>query len=154
MYKEIFKNGIDDAALDKAAEYAMKIIEGKIENILFRTELDEACKYFKSDCLWKGLYKRPKYITKEHKRQSLFISDEIGHFDFYNWKREYLNFPLPETVKTSREWYRLDDSGVIIMDPDGWDRTKYDYSFNEELITEEEYKKRKLMSTCLFKFKK
>lgn len=29
-----------------------------------------------------------------------------------------------------------------VLDPDGWDRKNYDYSWNEELITLEEYKNR------------
>lgn len=36
-----------------------------------------------------------------------------------------------------------------VLDPDGWDRKNYDYSWNEELITLEEYKNRCNRSTCL-----
>lgn len=55
-----------------------------------------------------------------------------------------------ELVRTSKDWQELDSSNTIIMDPDGWDRSNYEYSFNQELITEEEYKHRKLMSTVIF----
>jgi len=54
-------------------------------------------------------------------------------------------------LKTSEQWYAEDESGITIMDPDGWDRTNYDYSFKEELVTKEEYERRKMMSTCHFK---
>jgi hypothetical protein len=52
-------------------------------------------------------------------------------------------------MKTSKEWYELvpKEHELIILDPDGWDRKNYDYSYNEELITKEEFKKRVSSST-------
>lgn len=55
-----------------------------------------------------------------------------------------------DVVKTSGEWEKEDDSGVIVLDPDGWDRTNYEYSYYEELVTKEEYDMRKMYSTCKF----
>jgi len=52
--------------------------------------------------------------------------------------------------KTSKEWYSLRGDNLMILDPDGWDRTNYEYSFNEELITEEEFDYRVMGSTCIF----
>lgn len=49
--------------------------------------------------------------------------------------------------KTSAEWLKELDFEVEILDPDGWDRSNYDYSFNKEKITEEEFKKRLFGST-------
>lgn len=53
--------------------------------------------------------------------------------------------------KTSQEWY--DELGktenITIMDPDGWDRTNYKFSFTEELITQEKFNERLSQSTCL-----
>lgn len=57
------------------------------------------------------------------------------------------------TVKTSEQWYELDLSGTVIYDPDGWDRKNYQFSFYEELITKEEYERRKMWSTCLIQKK-
>jgi hypothetical protein len=56
---------------------------------------------------------------------------------------------MEETKKTSKEWYELVQAktGLVIMDPDGWDRKNYDYSFNEELITKLEFDWRLSMST-------
>lgn len=55
-----------------------------------------------------------------------------------------------ENLKTSKEWMEQEKySHVKIMDPDGWDRKNFNYSFNEELITEIEFNKRKCMSTCM-----
>jgi hypothetical protein len=53
--------------------------------------------------------------------------------------------------KTSKDWYSEfpPELGFIIMDPDGWDRSNYEFSFNEELITKEEFIKRVSWSTCL-----
>lgn len=51
--------------------------------------------------------------------------------------------------KTSKEWLELigPSSDLKILDPDGWDRTNYDYSFNEEKIEREEFEKRLMVST-------
>ncbi len=52
--------------------------------------------------------------------------------------------------RTSEDWFKLDprrEEGFYILDPDGWDRTNYDYSFNRELITQEEFDMRLSRST-------
>lgn len=56
-----------------------------------------------------------------------------------------------EELKTSQEWYSLlyPDHKLIIMDPDGWDRTDYDYSFKEEKITIGEFNRRLINSTVI-----
>lgn len=50
-------------------------------------------------------------------------------------------------LKTSEQWLE-DYPRTVIYDPDGWDRTNFKFSFNEELITKAEFEKRKLRSTC------
>lgn len=54
--------------------------------------------------------------------------------------------------KTSEEWYNQVDkpSGLIIYDPDGWDRKNWQFSWYEEKITIDEYRNRVFWSTCLF----
>lgn len=52
--------------------------------------------------------------------------------------------------KTSAEW--INDPSykdVRVLDPDGWDRTNYNYSWNEELITESEFISRLFQSTLM-----
>ena len=52
--------------------------------------------------------------------------------------------------KTSAQWHSLLETkyrGSYVMDPDGWDRKNYDYSFYQEQITEEEFWKRFFRST-------
>ena len=51
--------------------------------------------------------------------------------------------------KTSQEWYDelRKTENITIMDPDGWDRTNYQYSFTEELITKEKFNERLSRST-------
>lgn len=52
--------------------------------------------------------------------------------------------------KTSAEW--INDptyKDVTVLDPDGWDRTNYKYSWNEELITESEFISRLFQSTLM-----
>ena len=50
--------------------------------------------------------------------------------------------------RTSEEWLR-DKPNLVVLDPDGWDREDYTFSFFEELITEAEFEERVSMSTCL-----
>lgn len=55
-------------------------------------------------------------------------------------------------TKTSKEWLELmpKEYKLKIIDPDGWDRTNYDYSFNEEKISKDEFLKRVVASTIKF----
>ena len=50
---------------------------------------------------------------------------------------------------TSKEWQEIYPCPKVI-DPDGWDRKNYDYSWNEELISEKEYHERVAKSTVRF----
>ena len=87
-------------------------------------------------------YTTRKIVLKmEHSTLSFTRNKGVSLEEFYKEVSE---------VKTSDQWNKEDDSGVIIMDPDGWDRSNYEYSYYEELITEEEYYRRKMFSTCLF----
>lgn len=51
-------------------------------------------------------------------------------------------------LKTSEEWQKL--CLIEILDPDGWDRKDYQYSWYEEKISREEFEKRIGPSTCHF----
>lgn len=51
-----------------------------------------------------------------------------------------------EEQKTSADWY-LQHPEPIVMDPDGWDRKNWQFSWYEERITLREFEKRRLMST-------
>jgi len=51
-------------------------------------------------------------------------------------------------LKTSEEWQKL--CKIEVLDPDGWDRRNYQYSWHEELITRNEFEKRLGSSTCQF----
>jgi len=53
-------------------------------------------------------------------------------------------------MKTSEKWAKiLLLDGEMIIDPDGWDRENFQYSFFEELISEEEFCRRMLFSTVV-----
>lgn len=58
-----------------------------------------------------------------------------------------------DCYKTSDEWASI-LTEVTVMDPDGWDRKNYDYSWFGEFITMEEYLKRRDFSTCMYKNEK
>jgi len=55
---------------------------------------------------------------------------------------------MEEVKKTSQEWQELNPD-IIVYDPDGWDRKNYQFSWYEELITEDEYNRRLIVSTCI-----
>ena len=56
-----------------------------------------------------------------------------------------------EIKKTSAEWIK--EVGYEVLDPDGWDRTNFDYSWNKEKITMAEFERRLALSTVRRKFK-
>lgn len=52
-------------------------------------------------------------------------------------------------VKSSYDWLAHPDySHIMVMDPDGWDRSNYEASM-EELITESEFQSRLMQSTIV-----
>lgn len=50
--------------------------------------------------------------------------------------------------RTSDQWQLR--CKTIVMDPDGWDRKNYYYSWNVEKITRKEFEKRLIVSTCQY----
>lgn len=54
-----------------------------------------------------------------------------------------------EELRTSEEWIK-EYPNRTIMDPDGWDRQNFQYSFREEKITKQEFERRLALSTCMF----
>ena len=51
--------------------------------------------------------------------------------------------------RTSQEWQALKPL-TVILDPDGWDRGNYQFSWHEEKITELQYNRRLGHSTCMW----
>ena len=56
-----------------------------------------------------------------------------------------------EIKKTSEEWIK--EVGYEVLDPDGWDRKNFYYSWNKEKITMAEFQRRLALSTVRRKFK-
>ncbi len=56
---------------------------------------------------------------------------------------------LEKRERKIKEENELMPEKITILDPDGWDRSNYDYSFNKELITKEEFDRRLMWSTCI-----
>jgi hypothetical protein len=54
--------------------------------------------------------------------------------------------------KTSQEWTDIlfVDLKLKVMDPDGWDRSNWKYSFEEEKVSVTEFRNRVARSTCMF----
>ena len=44
---------------------------------------------------------------------------------------------------------QVSEVSLKVIDPDGWDRKNFDYSWKEEKITLEEYEARRSQSTCV-----
>jgi len=58
---------------------------------------------------------------------------------------------VKEIKKTSAEWIK--EVGYEVLDPDGWDRKNFDYSWNKEKITMAEFQMRLALSTVRRKIK-
>lgn len=57
---------------------------------------------------------------------------------------------MEPTKRTPDEWLRRPAyAGLVILDPDGWDRKNFEASW-AEAITEQEFTRRMLMSTCVW----
>lgn len=50
--------------------------------------------------------------------------------------------------KTSEDWQKKLNT-IIVLDPDGWDRKNFQYSWFEEKISREEYIRRVEKSTAI-----
>jgi len=56
------------------------------------------------------------------------------------------------SLKTSEQWfeiYKVENGDCHITDPDGWDRTNFDYSWFEEEISFQDFEQRMARSTAL-----
>ncbi len=56
-------------------------------------------------------------------------------------------------LRTSEDWQKLVQQAYplfLVLDPDGWDRENYQYSWHEELIDQRTFENRTAMSTCRF----
>jgi hypothetical protein len=54
---------------------------------------------------------------------------------------------MKKELKTSEEWQK--ECKVEILDPDGWDRKNWDFSWYKEKISKEEFEIRMVSSTCI-----
>ena len=63
-----------------------------------------------------------------------------------------INYIKSEELKTSQQWQEIFPK-VKVLDPDGWDRTDFQFSWFEENINIGEYNKRLLSSTIQGKIK-
>lgn len=68
---------------------------------------------------------------------------------FKNIKKEITKI---SGLKTSNEWYNIvkDKFKIEIIDPDGWDRNNFRYSFYEEKIFSYEFINKLELSTLKF----
>ena len=87
-------------------------------------------------------------IIEEQENQKLFnVLKEGGHEVVvgYDNVKELIEDLSKSIKRTSAEWVDIHDFNVI--DPDGWDRKNFQYSWYEEKITWTEYETRAMAST-------
>lgn len=63
---------------------------------------------------------------------------------------EYLEANKKPEMRASVDWLPEVKGKIVIVDPDGWDRRNFFYSFNVEQITLDEFVRRVQRSTCSF----
>lgn len=66
-----------------------------------------------------------------------------NHYEYIMW----LDIERPDDFRTSEEWNKVYKKAVL--DPDGWDRSHFNYSWFEEKISEKEFTSRLLQSTII-----
>lgn len=75
---------------------------------------------------------------KGDKPRNCFSQQFRSNYDSIDWSPK----------RTSAEWSHSDEySHYIILDPDGWDRVNWEYSFYQELISRHEFERRMTLST-------
>lgn len=71
-----------------------------------------------------------------------------GGMEVWQQPVRWLDISAEEELKTSEDWSKIFNN-VIVLDPDGWDRKNFQFSWFEELITEREYTSRLVHSTTI-----
>lgn len=78
-------------------------------------------------------------------------ANERNKIKYNNFIKNRINILKEEMCKktddklTSAEW--ASQAKIVVLDPDGWDRSNFRYSWFEEKITKEEFDKRLMKST-------
>lgn len=87
-----------------------------------------------------------KFLTGERIQfEGKLLDDFIGIKNY----EDLANFVLNE-VKTSEKWAEVYKGEFKIMDPDGWDRTNYEFDFKQRLVSRREFLKKVMFSTCTY----
>lgn len=116
-------------------DYPERLSDGrKAYKIVFETDSDEEAVNISQATSGNtaSQYELIEFYRNEHNENSVQKNLEAG-------------------LKTSWAWEK--ESEYVVLDPDGWDRKNYEYSWNQELITLDEFNKRLMQSTVYKKSK-
>lgn len=120
-----------------------------VANCYFCLESYSSCtdcqwaKYHKDCCKPNGDYRR---IQNLRSQLTVAIRECYYRGEKYKNVKETNQFKGKEKIKkVSSEWIK--EYNIKILDPDGWDRKNYDYSFNQEKIDRQEFERRLVHST-------
>jgi hypothetical protein len=87
-------------------------------------------------------------VTRIQEGETLTQEEQAEYGELQKW--------YAQAYKTSQQWYdelyppnEKGNRALVIYDPDGWDRMNWEYSFEKERITREEFDHRIMMSTCM-----
>lgn len=106
-----------------------------------------------------GIKDSKKYIRVTNRYAAYLQENNLGVLEYYDCnigKQSvddksliyYLEGLISDIggLKTSEEWMK-NYSDIVILDPDGWDRRNFQFSWYEEKITLVEFEKRLVIST-------
>jgi hypothetical protein len=96
----------------------------------------------------KNAWRLLDFISRVQEGEALDEKENKEYASLQDW--------YAKSYKTSQQWYDEiyppDEKGkraLTIYDPDGWDRSNWEFSFEKEKITREEFHHRVMHSTCM-----
>jgi hypothetical protein len=97
-------------------------------------------------------WNKARIVEASHDIKEAFFMGHLSNHEMYDaWLTAYVDKSRKENlVLSADEWIASPEfEGVVVMDPDGWDRSNYAESWAEK-INYAEMQQRVFRSTCIF----